>query len=184
MRKRTAVKKELQKKIKKIPRIKNIPGKGVSHEELYNKIMDSYMETNNFTESLGIVFKSYKGNVTIGQLSQACQLLSEKAKEICENIFSEVFFKHSLIYSHIAREFKKMGNGYGENKAMQYREKLLGLSEDESNEFVINNEFEFIQKDSFDVSKLDDSEKERLELLLLKTKGIQISQKKQLPANG
>jgi len=160
----------------KVGRIKNLPGKKITHEQLYNEILDNYLDSGNYIAAISKVHKKYGKAITISQIREACLKISEKAKEICEDIFGEVFFKHSLIYSNISRQFKNLGFSYGENKAMLYRERLLGLSNDEDNEFVINNEFEFIERQTYDINLLNDIQKERLEQLLLKTKGIFIEQ--------
>jgi len=155
-------------------RIINPPGKQITHEQLYNEIMDSYLETGNFFKSVGVVHSKYGNRVSQAQIKNACLMISEKAKEICENIFSEVFFKHSLIYSALARQFRTLGFGYGETKSLGGRERLLGLSDNESEEFVINNEFDLIQREQYDIKKLSEQDQIRLEQLLLKTKGINL----------
>ncbi len=168
------VRKIVAKKQSQIGRIHNPPGKNITHEQLYNELLDSYLETGNFIQSVAVVHKKYGNRITHGAIKQASLMIAEKAKSISENIFSEVFFKHSLIYSNLIRQFRKLGFGYGESKAMLFREKLLGLSEDESEDFIINNELELIQTNTYDINRLTDKEQERLEILLLKTKGVKL----------
>ncbi len=160
-------------KYKKVGRIKKLPGISITHDMVYKEILNAYLDSGNYIESITIVYNKYDGAVTISQLREACMLLSEKAKDICENIFSEIFFKHSLIYSAIARQFETLGSDFGQSKAMLYRERLLGLIDD-TDDFFIENEFDFIEKQEFDINLLNKDEKIRFEQLLLKTKGIEV----------
>jgi len=151
--------------------IKNIP-----FEKVYKEVLDEYLKTGEFIQAIAKVQKKYGDKLPFDTVRGVCLKISEYAKEMCENIFEEVIFKHAIIYNNIYRYCRNTGFGIGVNKALQYKERLLGInSEDET--LIINNEFDVVVGEGFDFSLLTDEERVRMEQLVLKCKPLKQLQK-------
>ncbi len=118
----------------------------------------------------GEVQSLIKANSPIKLNKQDVDELIEKAKSVIEEITKEgpgeVIKKHVAIYEHIYAYFESINHVQGMNKALKAKERLVGVSK--GNRVTINQTTIIEKVVSYDTSRLNETEKKRLEYLINK----------------
>lgn len=107
---------------------------------------------------------------------QATTFLAEVKEIIAETTAMNnetIIAIHTDIYEDIYKRFSDLDFTKGALMALERKEKLLNLHQEDQNEVVINNQNNItVNESNYDTDKLSQSQQDRLTYLLNKTKGL------------